>query len=487
MERPPDAMKSRASAASADAGRSVRAGRWVALVVRLGRRRMRDHNAMAISASLSFQTVFALVPALVLAFLILKAAGVVENGKRSLRGILEAAGLSQISVREQRFDSNGPPGDSRPRHSRPAATAPVGAADANAPAYNLVDQIESAVDGVEKKMTFSRLGPVGLFLLAWAAISLLTTMEQSLNRIFEAPRARPLALRVFLYWSAITFLPIVGLAFGFLATEAARFVSGQAALAGLIVVLDIAANLGLGILVLACIYRYLPSVSVPFRHALFGAAVVVPLWIAARWGFALYLSQVVAKGNEYGALGLLPLFLIWVNLCWYGFLLGGEVAFVSSRWRHLGAADGPARLSAGGEDALRAALVVGSEFAARRGPVRLDRITEALDAPESAVRRLMDRLAQAGIVSLVAGDATAPGAAAEAYLPSRPLEAVAASDVLALTAPGEEDRLDPRVASALQEVRARIARAMEGASLGELLRGGGRPKTEQANGDERPT
>jgi len=76
----------------------------------------------------------------------------------------------------------------------------------------------------EEKMTFARLGPVGLVLLAWSAITLLTTMERSLNRIFEAPRSRGLAIRVLYYWSAVTFIPIVLLAGEYVGTVAMQAV-----------------------------------------------------------------------------------------------------------------------------------------------------------------------------------------------------------------------------------------------------------------------
>ncbi len=42
-----------------------------------------------------------------------------------------------------------------------------------------------------------------------------------------------------------------------------------------------------------------------------GAAVAVPLWLLAEWGFSLYVLSLVGKGSIYGTLGLIPLFLIW--------------------------------------------------------------------------------------------------------------------------------------------------------------------------------
>ena len=61
-------------------------GRWVRFLrfqIQLSRfclRRLRDHNAMAMSAALSFRTIFALIPVLVLGIVVLNALGVLDEG-----------------------------------------------------------------------------------------------------------------------------------------------------------------------------------------------------------------------------------------------------------------------------------------------------------------------------------------------------------------------------------------------------------------------
>jgi membrane protein len=500
MKNNADANESKATPAFPQSARR-RARRWTALVARLAWRRMNGHDSLTVAASLSYSTVFALVPALVLAFLVLKSAGVVEDGKRGLRSVLEAGGLTQIVVRSEEPASASRPADTSPPEKPAAPAADSGPVADSAPqpasasqperktpavearpVFNLAEQIESAVDSVEKKITFARLGPIGMVLLAWSAISLLSTIEQSLNRIFDAPRSRPLLARVLLYWSGITFLPIVGLALGFLAAKAAQFASSQAALAPLMVVVDVLANLAIGVLILACVYRFLPNTRVRFRSAIVGAAVVVPLWTAARWGFSLYVSQFVAKGSVYGALGLLPLFLVWVNFSWCALLVGGEIAHVVSHWRRLEAENGAARLPLGGAETLSAALAVGGTFLARGRAAMFAEVAESLGLPAPAVRTLLERLQRGGIVAavpsgqLTAAGQTAPTAeksrfeAADAYVPARPLEAIHAAEVLALGAPGEESRTQEKVAEALRHVRDKTRQALGEATLADLLR-----------------
>ncbi len=408
---------------------------------------------MAISASLSYRTIFAMIPAIVLAFLVLKAAGVVDNGKQSLRQVLEAAGLSQISVRAEDLPGKGD-------------TGPEPTTEASSPTFNLAQKIEEAVDSVEKKMTFARLGPIGLLLMAWSAITLLTTMERALNRILEAPRSRPLMVRVLLYWSAITFLPVVLLTTGYLATKATQLVSAHMPFAGVLVAADIVGNLLMGILVLACIYRFLPNTRVAFRAALIGAAVVVPVWIIARWGFSLYISHMVVKGSVYGALGLLPLFLIWVNLCWYAFLAGAEIAYTSANIRRLVAQEQAKGLPLGAMETLLAALAVGATYLARQRPATVADVATQMGLPEHAAAELLSRLSSGGIIGAVESDGEQ-----DAYLPLRPLEAVRARDVLALGQMSDKGlAMDEQLADALRGVQAKTSEVVGEVTLGQLLR-----------------
>ena len=185
-------------------------GRWARLAAvqwriwRFCARRLAENNVSAMSAALSFRTMFAMVPAMVLVVLILKAVGVLEDGKQSLRQFLEASGFSQITVAHGEGSGDGA-----------SSAVGVGAAEGDGPqiadpggmaarTVNIAEEIERIVDGVERKLTFRRIGPVGVLLLIWTALSLLTTMENSLNRVFGATSARSLGRRLLLYWSVLT-------------------------------------------------------------------------------------------------------------------------------------------------------------------------------------------------------------------------------------------------------------------------------------------
>ncbi len=367
-------------------GRAARFLRFQLALWRFCARRLRENNVMAMSSALSFRTIFALIPLIVLAFLAAKSLGVLEDSKRSLRTFLDASGISQIVVSQGPDDAAAPPPD---------------ASDAAAAEINVADKIEEIVTRVEGQLTFQRLGPVGGALFIWTALSLLTTVEQSLNRIFGAPRSRALGRRLLLYWSAATLAP-VGLALTTLAGQSAiRAVAEAPAIAWLVNIVGRAGPVLVGVLLLAAVYKLLPNTTVRLRAALGGAITATLLWLLAKWGFSSYVERYVVRGNLYGVLGVIPLFMLWLNLSWLIFLFGAELAHTAANLGRMQLAELAEHIVLGPADALAAVLAVAEPYAAGRGFATLDELAARLTLPETSVRWLLDHLIAAGLVSEV--------------------------------------------------------------------------------------
>lgn len=66
----------------------------------------------------------------------------------------------------------------------------------------------------------------------------------------------------------------------------------------------------------------LPSCYVPVRYAAFCGLVTTILFMAAKYIFVLYMEWFHTYQVVYGALALLPIFLLWVYIVWLIFLFG---------------------------------------------------------------------------------------------------------------------------------------------------------------------
>jgi membrane protein len=445
-------------------------------------RRLKENNVMAMSAALSFRTIFALIPLLIFALLTLKSIGVIEDGKDYVRQVLDVAGLTRIETvvaEEPAGESAGPPPASTttaPPDTDPATdarepTAADGDTAAQRKVYNVADEIERVLTNVESKLTFARVGPIGGALLIWTALTLLITVENSLNRVFGAPRSRSVGWRIVLYWSALTLGPVVLVLASYLGERMVATFRDVPVIRWLLVPAGWLGPIIVGILVISAIYKLLPNTRVRMRAAVGGALVAVPLWLIARWGFTLYIQHLVIKGSLYGVLGMLPLFLIWVNLSWTIFLFGAQLAHTAANLERLQLAELAERIALGPSDVVAAALVVARRFHRGAGPMPFDEICAAINLPGDSATGIMERLTAADI-TCPAGAGGALNGDAPAYALARPADQITTAELFAIADPRQPDQItgdDAQLTGLIGELREQIAQAHGAKTLAQLL------------------
>ena len=457
MAKTIDSLKSRAG--NLVEGRTEDLGRWERILqfqVHLWRfcaLRLKDNNALAMSSALSFRTIFALVPILILAFLILKSVGVLDDSKRVLRQFLEESGMTQIQYPRQ----GAGPGEG------PAATAaPAGEGERG---VTVADKIAGAIDHLEGQLTVGTLGPIGAVLLIWTALTLLMTMERSLNRIFEAPRPRSLARRIVIYWTVVTLGPLVLMAAFYAGSKATSIVEDWPVVSYLLTVLGWIVPLVLGVLFLGGVYALMPNTLVRWKAAVIGAAVAFPVWLIGRWAFSLYVEHAGAK-SLYGALALIPLFLMWLNFSWLIFLLGAQLAYAAGNLERVRSGARTSRQVISHWDVLAAAVAVALGSRAKEAPVALHDVSAQLGLSEDAAEQVLTILAAHGVVCRTADDA------ARTFLLAKPADRIRVADLLEL---GSADRskaaavkFAPDVEKSVAQVRSRSGAGIEGLTIAAL-------------------
>jgi membrane protein len=172
------------------------------------------------------------------------------------------------------------------------------------------------------------LGWAGLAVLFFTALSLMLTIDRTLNGIWRASAARPFGQRVLLYWATLTLGPLVLGAIlaitSYVLTASRGWLPGgggsvtRLALAGAQFLL-----LTGGVTLL---YRFVPNAPVKWRHALAGGLFVSVCLGLARWALGLYLSNVPAYSLIYGAFATVPILLLWIDLSWLIVLFGAVIA-----------------------------------------------------------------------------------------------------------------------------------------------------------------
>ena len=168
---------------------------------------------------------------------------------------------------------------------------------------------------------------VGLLFVLLAAVVLLLTVENALNRIWQVKKDRPLLKRMGCTWLMLAVGPLL-LGASLWATS---YLLGRlggadrhAAAPG-----GLRAEPGpvlLGTAALAFLFYFVPNTRVRRRDALVGGLLGSIVLELGKRGFAAYLLTVPTYKTLYGGFAVVPVFLLWVYFSWLVTLAAALVA-----------------------------------------------------------------------------------------------------------------------------------------------------------------
>jgi len=266
-----------------------------------------DDGAMRVAAALSYYTVFALPPLLVLLMTIAGTLwepadvhGSIEGQIRGLLGPEGAAGIREML------------------------------AHANAPG-------KGGVFSTLLSLGALMFGATGAFIQLQSALNRAwdVTPDPSRGGIRNFLRKRVLSLGLVL---AVGFLMLVSLALSALLTAFGALIGSYLpeALSGMVLqALQFALSLVVTICLFAALLRYLPDAVIQWRDVWVGAVATGVLFVVGKFVIGLYIGR-SDPGSAYGAAGSLAVILLWVYYASIILLLGAEFTQVWARRRGAG-------------------------------------------------------------------------------------------------------------------------------------------------------
>lgn len=173
----------------------------------------------------------------------------------------------------------------------------------------------------------SRLGVAGVAVLFITTLTMILTIDHTLNAIWQVRRLRPLRQRVFIYWAAITLGPLL---LGASLTLTSYAISASQGLAVglpggvqfLFSVLEFALLAG----GMAALYHFVPNTYVKWSHAWAGGFFVAAGIELAKKLLVVYLTLMPTYSVVYGAFAIAPILLIWIYVAWLIVLMGAVIA-----------------------------------------------------------------------------------------------------------------------------------------------------------------
>jgi len=187
--------------------------------------------------------------------------------------------------------------------------------------HNVLDYLTQFVG---KASELGVAGAVGLFV---TALSLVLTIDHTLNDIWRVTVKRPLGQRVLVYWAALTLGPLVmGASLAITSYVITRSRGLLPDLPGGVNFLLDTAQFLLLTGGLTLLYRFVPNTPVKWKHALAGGLFVSIFMGLVKQILGWYLSSIPTYSLIYGAFATVPILLLWSYLSWLIVLFGAVIA-----------------------------------------------------------------------------------------------------------------------------------------------------------------
>jgi membrane protein len=331
------------------------------------------------------------------------------------------------------------------------------AAPPAAPAVTINTQKEVArwIHDHVQKTSSGTLGITGMIVLIFTAISLLRGIEETFNDIWGVTRGRNWFLQIMLYWTILTLGPLLLVSAlgvtGSVHLQNTRSFMEQSPFLAMVFahVLPIA----LISLMLALFYKLTPNTKVEFSAALVGG-----LCAGAAWHFYNQLGfLLVARANSasafYGGVFLIVLVMGGLYIVWLILLFGAQIAYAyQNRAAYLQDRLAENVNQRGREFvALRIMTCLGQRFQNGERPATVPQISAELGVPSRLTQSVLRTLTATRLVTEVAG-------VEAAFAPARPLDTINAYDILLALRTGGGQELPLSENPALAEIYGEFAR-----------------------------
>ncbi len=202
---------------------------------------------------------------------------------------------------------------------------------------NFVPSAARAVSGylTDFSSNTRSLTAAGALALIVSLLLTLNSVESIFNRIWRVPTARPKLGRFLVYWTVLTLGTLVAAASLALTTRLFTLSifetqPGQWLERWLLWLTP----MGIEIMAFAVLFRVMPHQHVAWRHALAGGVLSMLLFEGVKSGLGMYLGSFDSYQKIYGAVAIIPIFMLWMYLSWVSVLFGASFASALTAFRY---------------------------------------------------------------------------------------------------------------------------------------------------------
>lgn len=385
-----------------------------------------DDELMRRAASLTYYTLLSLVPLLAVGFALFDAFGGLSKLKQPLKEFI----VDTVAVGRQ---------------------AEIGAS------------LDQFIDNISA----GAIAGMGVLVLFYSAVGLLTNIESSFNRVWGIDRDRPLHMRFAIYWCVVTLSPpLLGVSISFSARlQTSAFATSVLewlpwGMGNLVVVLGSALMVSVAFVLS---YVIVPNTKVRLKYAIIGGVLASILWNVTKALYIWLIAGSVKYSAVYGALSALPLLMIWLYLSWIIVLFGVTYTRISQTYTAERMQTAPTLSQTAMEHlAGHVLLEVARAFHRGEGSVTAEVLAHRIGITPALLRPLLRTLTGQRVIIEI-NQSEEP-----AYVPGRDIDTLTLADVVTALRQDGDGVLAPCPDPAHERVRELMDRADEAGV--ELLR-----------------
>lgn len=259
------------------------------------------------------------------------------------------------------------------------------------------------------------LGPIGLISLLVTTVMLFITIQDSVNDIWHVKRKQKLYIRILIFYAIVTLGPVILSISIYQATQLLTQIDAITPIDTTMSIWKYLRTTVLSLLGFMLLYKFLPNTKVGFKYVIGPALVTTVIFEITKFAFSLYMQVAFANSYRvlYGALGFVPITLLWIYILWTILFLGFQSCYCAQNFAQLKIAtlydtdasveqDPWVFLGPYAPIEVIAALV--RELENGKTPVPANALAISCQYPIQAIDAILARLVQKGFVNVIEND-----------------------------------------------------------------------------------
>jgi membrane protein len=267
-------------------------------------------------------------------------------------------------------------------------------------------QVTSFARSLLEETRGGMIAGIGVAVLLWIVIKLLSNIEHSFNDIWGIKESRSTARKITDYISIMLICPILIVLSGgvtvFIVTQITLITEHFAFLGFFSPIIFFSLKLIPYFIlcgVFAFIYIFMPNTKVYLKSGLIAGVIAGTAYQGLQWGYINSQIGVAHYNAIYGSFAALPLFLIWLQISWLIVLFGAEISFAIQNIDTYEFEPDCARVSYSFKKllSLQTAHLLIKNFSNGHKPLTANQISHSLEIPIRLVHQILYELVECGV------------------------------------------------------------------------------------------